>query len=73
MQLPGWMVRTKFGIFLLQLPVYAGAMLLVTFANHLLSGKKIDWSFAIVWGLGMAAANAWVPPTKWRPRLTFWE
>ena len=69
MRLPTWMRGTKIGAFLFILPVYIGVMLALVAVEHLLSHKKIDWVFAIVWGLGMAVVNAWVPATKWRPRL----
>lgn len=73
MRVTEWMTRTRFGTFLLCLPIYVGGMLAVTVVYHLLSGKKIDWFFTLGWGLSMAAVNAWVPATKWRPRLNRWE
>jgi len=69
MRLPTWMRGMKIGTFLLNLPIYVAVMLALVAVDHLLSHKKIDWVFAVIWGLGMAAANAWVPATRWRPRL----
>ena len=73
MRLPGWIPSTKLGNFLLLLPVYIGGMFAVTAIYHMLSGKMIDWFFVVGWGLAMAAVNALVPSTKWRPRLNRWE
>lgn len=73
MRVTGWMTRSKFGNFLLCLPIYIGGLLAIMYVYHLLSGKKIDWFFTLTWGLFVAAVNAWVPATKWRPRLNRWE
>ena len=73
MRLLSWMVHTRLGTFLLLLPIYGGGMLAVTAVQHFLSGKKIDWFFAVGWGFFMAAVNAWIPATMWRPRLNRWK
>jgi len=66
MQVPSWMFSTKFGRFLLLLPIWIGAALLVVLARHALSGRAIDWSFVIVWAPLMTVLYTFAPPLKWR-------
>ena len=73
MRLPTWMRGTKLGTFLLILPICIGLMLALVAVEHLLSHKKIDWFVAVELGIGTAVANAWVPATRWRPRLNLFD
>ena len=71
MQVQEWVSRIKLEIFLFQLLIWMGTMVLLQIAAHVLFGHRVDWFFTVLWGLAMAATYTWVPPMKWpllRPR-----